>query len=381
MRTSLKRWLVLAIGMALLAVPLRAEFLYMANEDGNSISAYRIEGNGKLTPVIGSPFPSGKWPVSIKADPFGRFIYSSNMGDDTIWTYRISSNGTLKPLTVSSGGIMPDALAVDPFGRFLYVTNIDTPGYHGDPSAPVSHVSTYRIGVNGTLTPVPGSPFPAGYSPLCVAADPTGRFVYVGNAGSQEEVSETISGYRVGGNGSLIPLPGSPFRDGESPQSMAVDPFGRYLYTAGEYDLALLTYRIAGTGILTNLPGSSFRLGGGYEPWNSVVADPFGRFVYTSTGAEDNPANAIFLVYHVGANRLTFGSSYPAGFVADSMVVDLSGQYLYAALNVVSGTYVGEVEAGTSVAAYRIGGNGTLTHVAGSPFQIGFSPGSMAVSP
>jgi 6-phosphogluconolactonase len=104
-----------------------------------------------------------------------------------------------------------------------------------------------------------------------------GRFVYVGNAGSQEENTETVSGYRVGGNGALIPLPNSPFRDGESLQSLAVNPFGRFLYTAGEYDLALLAYRIAGNGNLTNLPGSSFRAGNGFEPWNAVAADPFGQ--------------------------------------------------------------------------------------------------------
>jgi 6-phosphogluconolactonase len=379
MKTPIKLWSVAAIASALLVVTSNAEILYLANKDGNSISAYRIEGNGALKQVVGSPFPAGKWPVSVKADPFGRFLYASNMGDDTVWTYRIGWNGALNRLAVSSAGVMPDALAVDPFGRFLYVTNIDTPGYEGNPLAPVSHVSAFRVGLNGTLTPVPGSPFPAGYSPTCVAADPTGRFVYVGNAGSQDEVSETISGYRVAGNGTLIRLAGSPFHDGESPQSMAVDPFGRFLYTAGEYDLALLTYRIAWTGILTNLPGSSYRTDSGFEPWNAVVADPLGRFVYTSSGAESNPADAIFTVYRTGQSGLTFGSSYPAGFVADSMVVDLCGQFLYAAVSVVKG--ISSPVEGTGVAAYRIGGNGTVTPVTGSPFLVGFSPDSMTVSP
>jgi 6-phosphogluconolactonase (cycloisomerase 2 family) len=100
MQTSVKFWSVISIGMALCAVPLRAEVLYMANTDGNSISAYQIEGNGTLTQVAGSPFPSGKSPVSVKA--FGRFLYASNMGDDTIWTYRIGPNGALTRLAVST---------------------------------------------------------------------------------------------------------------------------------------------------------------------------------------------------------------------------------------------------------------------------------------
>jgi 6-phosphogluconolactonase len=378
MQMSFKLLSVVAIGMALLVVPSsRAEVLYLANTDGNSIAAYSIDGNGALKQVTGSPFPSGIWPVSVKADPFGRFLYVSNMGDGTIWTYRVNSNGALTRLAVSKAGSMPQSLAVDPFGRFLYVTNLDgegIPEYGGT----VGHVSAYRISGNGTLTPVPGSPFPAGYSPLCVEADPTGRFIYVGNAGSQTESTETISGYRVNGNGALVPLPGSPFPDGESPQSMAADPFGRFLYTAGAYDLALLTYHIAWTGNLTNMPGSSFSIDGGFQPWNAVVADPFGRFVFTSSGDLINPANATLTAYRTGANGLTFGSSYPAGFVADSMVVDHSGQYLYAAVSVVKGAR-GPVD-GTGVAAYRINGNGAVTPVTGSPFLVGFSPDSMTIS-
>ncbi len=378
MQISVKHWLLVLFGMALLSVPLRAEILYAANADDNSISAYRILGNGTLKPIVGSPFPAGKWPVSVAVDFLGRFLYTANMGDDTISAYRIRPNGSLTRLGDSSTGSMPESLAIDPFGRFLYVTNLDGVGIpeHG---GTVGHVSVYHIGINGTLRPVPGSPFPAGFSPLTVKTDPLGRFVYVGNAGSQEEITETVSGYRVGGIGTLIPLPGSPFRDGESPQSLAVDPWGRFLYTAGEYDLGLLTYQIARNGNLTNLPGSSFHAGTGYEPWNAVAADPFGRFVYTSSGPENNPINAIFSVYRVGANGLTFTSSYPAGFVAESMVVDFFGQFFYAAVNIVKGEY--RPVDGTGIAAYRITGNGTLIPVAGSPFEVGFSPDSMAICP
>jgi 6-phosphogluconolactonase len=267
-------------------------------------------------------------------------------------------------LAVSNAGIMPYGIAIDPFGRFLYVTNIDQP--NPEPFGPVSHVSAYRIGIDGTLTPVPGSPFPAGYSPLSVAADPLGRFVYVGNAGSQEEVSETISGYRVGGDGTLIPLPGSPFRDGESPQEILADPLGRFVYTAGEYDLAYLTYRITGTGIPAYLPGSSFRLGGGYSPYNTIAVDPLGRFAYQAS-AEGDPRKGTVSVYQVGANGPALASSFISTPFFDSMVVDLSGEFLYA-------------QTGQAVSVYRIAGDGSLVPV-GSPFQLGFSPNAMVVAP
>src|ERR1700738_1273292 len=203
MKACLKLWSVLAIGLALVAGPLRAEVLYMANTDGNSISAYHIEGNGTLMRVAGSPFPSGKWPVSVAVDFLGRFLYTANMYDDTVSAYRIGWNGVLTRLADTSAGSMPKSVAVDPFRRLVYVTNLDgtgIPGYGGT----VGHVSAYRIGVNGALTPVSGSALPAGFSPLSVQADPVGGFVYVDNAGSQEEFSETVSAYRVSGNGTLI---------------------------------------------------------------------------------------------------------------------------------------------------------------------------------
>jgi hypothetical protein len=177
----------------------------------------------------------------------------------------------------------------------------------------------------------------------------------------------------------LIPLQGSPFHDGEGPQSMAVDPFGRYVYAAGEYDLALLTYRIAGNGTPFRVAGSSFVPGGGFQPWNSVVADPFGRFVYQSSGAGTNPANATLAVFQVGPNGLKPGLSYLAGYFSDSMAVDFFGQFLYAAVSEVKGT-TGPVR-GKGVAAYRIGGNGALRSLNGSPFLVEVSADSIAISP
>lgn len=66
----------------------------------------------------------------------------------------------------------------------------------------------------------------------------------------------------------------------------------------------------------------------------------------------------------MGASGLTFTSSYPAGFVAESMEVDFFGQFFYAAVNIVKGEY--RPVDGTGIAAYRITGNGTLIPVAGS---------------
>jgi hypothetical protein len=62
----------LAIGCVWLAAPLRAQFAYVANFNGGTISAYSIAANGALVPVPGSPFAAGGAPSSVAVDPTGK---------------------------------------------------------------------------------------------------------------------------------------------------------------------------------------------------------------------------------------------------------------------------------------------------------------------
>jgi hypothetical protein len=49
--------------MAIAPVPrLEAQFMYVAHRDSDNISAYRIDSNGSLILVSGSPFATGHTP-------------------------------------------------------------------------------------------------------------------------------------------------------------------------------------------------------------------------------------------------------------------------------------------------------------------------------
>ena len=65
--------------------------------------------------------------------------------------------------------------------QLAYVANADS-----------NTASTYSIGANGVLTPVPGSPFAAGTKPYSVTVNPAGTFAYVANVGDG-----TISAYSI----------------------------------------------------------------------------------------------------------------------------------------------------------------------------------------
>ena len=63
MRACIKLWPALAIGFALLAGSLRAESLYVANFNSNSVSGFRIGPNAALTPLLRFALPHhGNWP-------------------------------------------------------------------------------------------------------------------------------------------------------------------------------------------------------------------------------------------------------------------------------------------------------------------------------
>src|ERR1700735_5082528 len=80
-----------AIGLAALAGSLRAEFVYVANQNSNNVSGYRVGADGGLTPVVGSPFPAGVGPSSVAVDVFGNYAYVSNQSGN-VSAYRITSS-------------------------------------------------------------------------------------------------------------------------------------------------------------------------------------------------------------------------------------------------------------------------------------------------
>ena len=106
----------------------------------------------------------------------------------------------------------------------------------------------------GALTNVPGSPFPTGSNdPAFIAGEPSGKFIYVADI-------DAIDGYVIDANsGALSPIAGSPFLTASSPQSIAVDPSGTFLYASGYQDSVIFGFSVdSGTGSLTALVGSPF---------------------------------------------------------------------------------------------------------------------------
>jgi len=236
-------------------------FFYVANAEG-SVSAFRASANGTVTELAGSPFPAGSGPVAIVAAdqsyPLPNLLYVANSQSNNISAYSLDPN-TFEPIPVAASPyaagegpasiVIAPAMLPNPFGpRLVMVANKLS-----------NNVSVFSSAGDGSLTPVPGSPFPAGAPPSSVGIATNLlplKFAYVTIPGSNE-----IAGYSIDGtSGALTPLAGSPFPAGVGPLSAVVAD--GYLFAANNGSNDLSVYSIdQSSGALTPVAGSPFPVG------------------------------------------------------------------------------------------------------------------------
>ena len=254
--------------VALAADSVGAYLYTIGGSDGaDSVTALSINASTGAI-AAGSPVPTGIDPYGVAVSPNGNFVYVANNNDNTVSVYQ-SIGGTLKQLgsAVPSGGNNPQGIVFNPAGTFLYVLNSGS-----------DTVTTFAADpTTGMLTPV-GSPVATGVTPYGVqtSVTPGGSFLYVANYGSA-----SVSAYSLGSDGLPSPIAGSPFAAGTKPFAVTVNPAGTFAYVANETDNTVSTYSIDPTyGTLTPV-GAPTPTGAGTNP-EGVVVDPSGQYLYVS---------------------------------------------------------------------------------------------------
>ncbi len=134
--------------------------------NGNSIYAFQRGNGGNLAPIPGSPFLTGGAGVQYAGSNLGPFdsdqevitnpehtlLFAVNAGSDSIAVFRINDDGSLNPVDGSpfpSGGSDPDSLALN--GNILFVTNQSSD--FARPSTSLPNYTTMRVERNGYLVP------------------------------------------------------------------------------------------------------------------------------------------------------------------------------------------------------------------------------------
>lgn len=304
--------------------PAQAPFIYVNNETRpNTVSAFRMDFEGRLSPIPGSPFPTGgdggqasvfrvfsNATIRTTRD----FLFVCNTASDTISVFDIHADGSLAPVDGSpfeTGGRLPVALATNPQGTLLFVSHFVS----GD-------LGIFSIAPDGQLTPLPGSPFDVRplREPAALVVNSTGERLFV--------VGENaVSVYRIEPEGVVTPLARS---QTEWPlEILVITPDDRFLYATGPEADGIVGFRLSAQGDVMPLPGSPFP-GSSGGPLHGLAIDPNGKSLLGTA-----PGEAGVYLYRIGFNgRLERDPRSPfstSGEILRPIAFDPNGTFALAA--------------------------------------------------
>ncbi len=258
------------------------------------------------------------------------YVNDNTVGTNTIAGFDRHADGTLTAIPGSpfaaggagtgSGIGSQGALQESADGRYLLAV---------DPGS--SEISVLRIGHDGALGPVGGSPVSAdGIDPVSIAVDR--NLVYVANAGNG---GSNYTGFRLDpdGDGHLLPLAGSTVAlpDGSSPGDLLFNRSGTSLVGVRVSTSLIDSFAVGPDGRLTAAPGSPFAAQGP-GPFGSEFrpTDPRQLFVSNAHGGAEAGSVSAFSVGHKGT-LTSIGSSPFRDFQTAPCWVEIShdGRFLF----------------------------------------------------
>jgi 6-phosphogluconolactonase len=341
-------------------------------KETNTIGAFDRHADGTLTPLAGSPFVAGgagsgsglSDQGAIQITPDGRFVIAVDPGSNQVSVLRIHPDGSLSLVShgvVSSGGTLPDSVAV--FGNLVYVANSGT----GD-----ANYTGFRLGSNGRLFPIPGSTvsLAANAAPADVLFNGTGTKLVGTEVGTS-----VIDSFTVGFDGLLTTAPGSPFT------AQGLGPFGSefrptnpdQLFVSNAHNVGAGTgtisaYTDSPNGTLTPIGASPFADLQTAPCWIEITHD--GQFLFAV-----NTGSGEISRYQIAPDgTLSLLGSTPVSQTGGVGAVDSrlspDGRFLY-----VDESRIGKV------GAFAVNG-GNLTELGTSPFALpaGATPAGIAVN-
>ncbi len=268
----------------------------------------------------------------------GRWLFAVNAGSNDVSAFQVTASGLSLTSRVSSGGARPISLTVH--GGVLYVLNAGGDG----------NISGFRVGTDGALSPIPGSTRAlsgTNVGPAQVAFSPDGQQLVV-----TEKTTNRLDVYTVDGDGVASAA--------TSTASAGGTPFG---FSFGHRDELFVSeaagsassYVIASDGSLTVASGAVLTHQG--APCWAVVTQN-GKFGYTANAQGGSISG--FAIANDGSISLIDADGRTAVVGGGNIDLALSGnsRYLY------------QLDGDRSISGFRIEADGHLTavgNVAGLP--------------
>jgi 6-phosphogluconolactonase (cycloisomerase 2 family) len=333
---------------------------------GYAVSMYTVNScTGQFTATTpasvgtGYAYPQNDSSEQLVADPLGRFVYVANLvsnvaGPSSISMYTVNSTtGVLTPTTPAtvSTGWFPQGIAVDPQGRFVYTANSDD-----------GTVSMFTINqTTGVLSPTTPASVPVTFpgslisSPGFLAIDPTGKFLYTATYLSE---GAAVFMYTINQTtGVLTPTTPATVDTGGSPFQILVAPNGKWAYVVNNLNFTTFADGVyqytlnPTTGVLTpNNPAAAVAGNGPTE----IAIDPTSSFAYV-VNRGDNTVSMYTIDPVSGDLTLHSTTTNPSGTIATGeepfrIDFDPSGKFVYV------------TNEGSAASIYTVNGDGTLNN-------------------
>jgi 6-phosphogluconolactonase len=324
----------------------RAVYTLTNRASGNAVAIFTRAADGRLT-AAGTVSTGGTGTGAglgsqgaLALNDEGRLLFAVNAGSNEISAFLVNSEARLSLVArVPSGGMQPISLTVHE--QLLYVLNAGGRG----------NISGFTIGSNGALTPIPGSTRPlsgAAVGPAQVAFSPGGELLVV-----TEKTTNRIDVYRVGRHGTSTG-PTTFASAGITPFGFAFGPAdGLFVSEAAG---TASSYDVSEHGRLTVVSGA-VPTHQGAPCWLVVTTD--GRFAYTANAHSGTIAG--FRVGPEASLSLLDASGQTAIVGAGNTDLALAANYLY------------QLNGGGSITALRVqedGGLAILGVVGGLPAGV-----------
>jgi Lactonase, 7-bladed beta-propeller len=269
------------------------------------------------------------------------FVYfvDPSAGEMAAEALNVNNSQTFAPLSsfvspATSGGGGGGMVVVDK--QYLYI------------AAPDSVLLGFSISSSGALTPVPNSPY--AITGPSIAADPQGRFLFVGGPG-------IISAMTINSDGSLTAVPGSPFSTtGITPTQLVTDGLGKYLYAVGASTISEYSYNQT-TGVLSVVAGSPL-----YTGMSEIASETTGKFILGITGAVNKLF--VFAIGSTGGLTGVTGSPFSTQLAPINLAVSPNGAFVYT----FNQSSFGTLATAQPMEGFSLNGAGALTALSGSPF-------------
>ncbi len=259
--------------------------VWVANEDGASLSAIDAATNRVVTTVTGVDGPH-----NVQVSPDGRSVWAVS-GHDSLAV--MLDAGSLALHGAAPTGGAPAHVVVTPDGKTTYTTN----------------------GADGTVTAIdsatmkPVATIPVGPGPHGLRPSPDGRWVFVANvAGSTLSVIDTAANAKV-----------ADVEVGKAPAQVAFSPDGRVVYASVNAEDAVVKVDVATRKVVG-------RVAVGDGPIQTYVS-PDNRYVLAANqGTKDRPGTTVSLI---DTTTFTVARTVETGQGAHGVVVDPSSRHAY----------------------------------------------------